>query len=324
MPNSKRHSPSAGLSTENLRGILLPFPTPFDSSGKVDHAALNSNIEKWNQAGVRGYVALGSTGERVHLSEREALEVIEAARGVVPDEMLLIAGAGQAGVRESVEEVKRVAGAGTDAVLLITPHFYRPVMTQDVLINYYKAVADASPVPVLLYSMPDLTGIAIAPETVARLAEHENIVGIKDSSGDIIRLAETIRLVPEDFAVLTGNGALLFGALTAGVCGAILAVGCVAPRVTVDIYRAVEAGDYKRARELQRRLTPLARAVTVRFGIGGLKAAMDILGYAGGFVRAPLQDASEEARREIKRLIEESGLFTEEIEGGEFRLAGAK
>lgn len=290
----------------------------------VNKHAVRSNIEKWNGEGVAGYVALGSTGERVHLDERECLEVIEAAREAVPDHMAFIVGAGQQSTRATITETQRAASAGALAVLVITPHFYRPAMTQAALINHYLSVADAAPVPVLLYSMPELTGIAFAAETVARLSEHENITGIKDSSADIINLAETLRLVPDDFAVLTGNGPLLYAALGAGARGAILAAGCVAPRQSVAIYRAMEAGDTKHARDLQRKLTPLARAVTVRYGISGLKAALDMIGYTGGAVRAPLQAAGEEARREISRLLEEAGLLNEEGRGGpKYRLAGA-
>ena len=285
--------------------------------------AQRSNIEKWNETGITGYVALGSTGERAHLDERECLEVIETAREAVPERTIFIVGAGQQGTRATVNEVRRFAAAGADAVLVITPHFYRGAMTQDALAGHYMAVADAATVPVILYSMPEFTGVTLAPETVARLSEHENIIGIKDSSGDLIGLTETLRLVPDDFAVMTGNGSLLYAALSAGATGAILAVGCVAPRLCVDIYRAVEEGDYGRAREMQRRLTPLARAVTVRYGIGGLKAALDLLGFAGGEVRAPLQGVSEEARREIARLLEEAGLSGEEEGGDEGRLAGA-
>jgi 4-hydroxy-2-oxoglutarate aldolase len=306
---------------KNLRGILLPFPTPFDEDQRVQTYALRSNIEKWT--GVDGYVALGSTGERAHLDERECLEVIEAAREVVPERMAFVVGAGQQGTRATAYEVRRFAAAGADAVLVITPHFYRGAMTQDALAGHYVAVADAATVPVILYSMPEFTGVTLAPETVARLSEHENIIGIKDSSGDLINLTETLRLVPEDFAVMTGNGALLYAALGAGATGAILAVGCVAPRLCVDIYRAVEEGDDRRAREMQRRLTPLARAVTVRYGIGGLKAALDLLGFAGGEVRAPLKGVSEDARREIARLLEEAGLSGEETGGDERRVAGA-
>ncbi len=307
-----------------LRGILLPFPTPFDEDERLDHSALRSNIERWNATGVNGYVALGSTGERVHMDEREYLQVIETARAAVPAGLALIAGAGQQSTRWTINEVKRAAHAGADAVLVITPHFYRGAMTQGALLDYYRATADASPLPVLLYSMPDLTGVSIAPETVARLSEHENIIGIKDSSGDLINLAETLRSVPDGFTVLTGSGPLLFAALTAGAHGAILAVGCAAPYSTVSIFRAVAEGEYESASEMQRRLSPLALAVTKRYGIGGLKAAMEMLGYAGGGrVRAPLRQVSAEAREEIARLLREAGLLDRETEEGErFRLAG--
>lgn len=296
-------STAASALRAKLRGILLPFPTPFDADEEFATAALSANLVRWHETGVTGYVALGSTGERVHLDEREYLTVIETARAAVSESHLLIAGAGQQGVRHSVAEVRRAARAGADAVLVITPHFYRAARAQDSLVDFYTAVADAAPVPVVLYSMPELTGVALAPETVARLAGHENIVGVKDSSGDVLNLAETLRLVPDDFAVLTGNGPLLYAALTAGATGAILAAACVTPELAVAIFRAVNAKDHTRALALQRAFTPLARAVTARYGIGGLKYALDLAGYAGGVVRAPLRMPAEEARREIAQLL---------------------
>ncbi len=307
-----------------LRGIMLPFPTPFDERGRVDARALRANIEKWNACGIDGYVALGSTGERVHLEERECLEVIEAARASVPDSMAFIVGAGQQSTHATINEARSFAQAGADALLVITPHFYRAAMSQEKLIKHYLEVADASPAPLVLYSMPELTGIALAPETVARLSEHQNIIGIKDSSGDAINFAETLRLVPENFAVLTGNGALLYAALSAGARGAILAVGCIAFAECLEIYHALQAAEHSRARALQQKLTPLARAVTVRYGIGGLKAALEIIGYTGGHVRAPLANASDEARAEIARLIEESASALDEQRDSEKRIfAGA-
>jgi len=294
----------AALSSEDLRGVILPIPTPFDSTGEVDLCALRGNIAKWNSTGISGYVMLGSTGERVHLDENEYLKVIEAARAEVgprPEGLTFIAGAGQQSTRGTINEIKRVSEAVTvDAFLVITPHFYRPSITQQALIAHYQSIADASPVPVILYSMPALTGIKIEPETAARLSEHENIVGIKDSSADLDGLRETIKLVRKDFAVLTGNGTVLNQALSAGACGGILAVGCVAPAVCIEIFRAVTSGESERASSLQTKLTPLAQAVTTRFGIGGLKAALEMKGYVGGSVRAPLAQPSDEAREEIR------------------------
>src|SRR5258706_9394417 len=177
---------------QSLSGILLPITTPFRSDETIDTQGLTSNIEKWNSTGITGYVALGSTGERVNLDEREYLEAIETARRAVPDSMTFIVGASQQSTRTTIEETKRAAKAGAEAVLVITPHYYKSAITQDALVNHYRSVAEASPVPVILYSMPDLTGIKIEPETAARLSEHQNIVGMKDSSNDLEKFGDTV------------------------------------------------------------------------------------------------------------------------------------
>ena len=286
--------------------MLLPFPTPFNEGGEVDAQALRRNVERWGASGVSGYVALGSTGERVHLDEREICRVIETARATAPGHLAFVVGVGQQSVRGSVGEARRAAELGADALLVITPHFYRGEMTQQLLADFFTAVADASTVPLLLYNIPQNAGVTTAPETVARLAEHANIIGIKDSSGDMVSLTETLRLVPEDFAVLTGHASVFYPALAAGARGGILAAACVVPELAVAIHRAFEAGEHARAAELQRRFVPVARAVTTRFGIGGLKHAMELRGYAGGTVRAPLRMPDEAARREIAELLEEA------------------
>lgn len=289
---------------------MLPFPTPFGADGEVDLRALVGNLARWNETGVAGYVALGSTGERVHLDERERAAVVEAARASVPRSMVFIVGVGAQSTRLTILETRRAAAAGADAVLALTPHFYKGALTQDALAAHFEAVADASHVPVVLYNIPQNTGVALAPETVARLSEHANVCGIKDSSGDVANLLEMLRLVGserEDFAVLTGHAGVFHASLAAGVRGGILAAGCVVPRMCVEIYERFRAGEHERARELQRRLAPVARAVTVGYGIGGLKAALDLLGYAGGLPRAPLRAPAAEARAEIARLLEEAG-----------------
>ena len=285
-----------------FRGVLLPITTPF-SSKLVDHAAVRSNIDRWLTSGIKGFVVLGSTGERVHLDEREYLEVIETARAVVPQSMAFIVGAGQQSVVGTINEIKGAAERGADGVLVITPHYYRAAITQDTLVSYYTAVADASPVPVLLYSMPALTGIKIEPETIAQLSKHENIIGVKDSSNDVAGFSAAVKLGPPDFAVLTGNGTIFLEALRAGATGAILAVGCVVPEICVAIFESFNNGDEERASAMQAKLTPLAGAVTTRFGIGGLKAALDLAGYKGGDVRAPLCAPDESARAEIARVL---------------------
>jgi 4-hydroxy-2-oxoglutarate aldolase len=292
-----------------LRGVHIPFPTNFDGEGELDARAVRDNIERWNRTGVSGYVALGSTGERVHLDERERLSLVEAAREAVPSEMAFVVGVGEQGTRATARDARRMAEAGADAVLVLTPHFYRGALNAWALSEHFEAVADASPVPVLLYNIPQNTGVTLAPETVARLAAHGNIHGVKDSSGDVLALTETLRLAcaegDEDFVVMTGHGGALYAALCAGAPGAILAVACVAPELCVAVHEAFKAGDYERARSLQKRLAPLAAAVTTRHGIGGLKAALDMRGYAGGPVRPPLRSPDEDARRELARLLEE-------------------
>jgi 4-hydroxy-2-oxoglutarate aldolase len=290
---------------QRLRGILLPATTPFTATEELDIDASLSNIRKWARTGISGFVLLGSTGERVHLDEREYLSVLETARNEIPSELAFIAGAGQHSVSGTVKEIQKAAELGADAVLVLTPHYYRSAITQDALLRYYTAVADASPVPVLLYSMPAFTGIRIESETIARLSEHPNIIGVKDSSNDVDGLAATVKACPSDFAVLTGNGTVLLDALRVGATGAILAVGCAVPEICVEIFRAYESQNDDRASSLQAKLTPLAAAVTTRFGIGGLKAALDLAGYHGGAVRSPLNAPDETQRTEISALLNE-------------------
>jgi 4-hydroxy-2-oxoglutarate aldolase len=290
--------------TSKLKGMMLPVVTPFGDDMEVDFRALTDNLSRWATTGIYGYVLLGSTGERVHLEESEYLQVLETARAATPAHLAFIAGAGQQSVVGTINEIKRAAQAGAEAVLVITPYFYRSAITQETLVSFYTAVSDEAPVPVLLYSMPPLTGIKIEPETVARLSEHPNIIGVKDSSNDIESFSRTVNLCSADFAVLTGNGTVLLDALRAGATGTILAVGCAVPQVCVEIMRAFKAGEDERAEALQAKLTPLAAAVTTRFGIGGLKAALDLAGYHGGAVRAPLRAPDESARVEIAALLD--------------------
>lgn len=289
-----------------LMGVLLPITTPFQTDGAVDFTGLRSNIEKWNQTGVSGYAVLGSTGERVNLDESEQLKVLATAREVVPADKLFIAGAGQQSTIGTIKEIRRVGSAvSPDAVLVITPHFYRSAINQDALVNYYQRIADESPVPLVLYSMPALTGIKIEPETAARLSEHENIIGLKDSSNDIEGLRKTVRLSRKEFVVLGGNGTVFFQALEAGAAGGVLAVGCTAPELCLAVFFGAK-GEREVSLKLQSALAPLAEAVTTRFGIGGLKAAMDMSGFTGGAVREPLRSPDNEAREEIQRLLDEA------------------
>src|ERR1044072_6388491 len=240
----------------SLKGVLLPFTTPFAADESVDLEALRANLSRWNTSGVAGYVALGSTGERVHLDARERAAVVETAREHVPRELSFVVGVGEHGTRGTIEECTLAARQGADAVLVPTPHFSKGAMTQPALASHFEAVAASSHAPVVLFNIPQNTGVALAPETVARLSETRNIAGIKDSSGDVANFVEMIRLVGAragEFALLTGHAGVFYASLASGAVGGILAAGCVLPRLCAEIYEAARANEHERAREAQRR-----------------------------------------------------------------------
>ena len=254
---------------------------------------------------MRGVVALGSNGEAPLLDEQESDAVIAAAREAVPRDRLLLAGTGRESTRATVEASRRAAGLGADAVLVRTPSYFKPRMTRDALVAHYTAVAEACPVPVLLYNYPAVTGLTFTPDTVGALAKHPNIVGIKETSTDAAQIAAYVDVSRgEDFAVLAGSAPGFYAALCLGARGAILAAACIVPRACVALYDAFERGAHDEARDLQRRMLPIAAAVTSGFGVPGLKAALDLTGFAGGAPRPPLSAAGPEAIDAIRAGLE--------------------
>jgi len=288
----------------DLSGIYPPIATPF-ADDEVDYAGLRHNVGRWMKTGLRGLLALGSNGEAASVDDDEAERIVATAREGVPRDRVLLAGTGRQSTRAAIAATKRAARAGADAVLVLTPFYFKAQMTPDALTDHYRAVADASPVPVLLYNFTNVTGLNMTPDTVAALSAHPNIVGLKDSNGDIAQVAAVVSRVPASFTVLVGSAATLYPAMMMGASGGIVAVANVVPEVCVKLYNLVRAGKHDEARALQRRLTPLANAVTAGHGIAGLKVAMDLAGYAGGGVRRPLRPAKPEARDALQRLIEE-------------------
>lgn len=289
----------------NIHGVFPPMATPFRDD-RVDAAAIRSNVDKWIRAGVRGVVALGSNGEAPLLGEEESDVAIAAAREAVPPTHVLIAGTGRESTRATIDASRRAAAHGADAVLVRTPSYYKGRMTHDAFVRHYHAVADASPVPVLLYNYPAVTGVNLAPDTVAQLGAHPNIIGIKETGSDAAQMAAYVDQSPRPpaFTVIAGSAPTFYVSLCLGAGGAILAAACVVPEACVRLFDAVAAGRHAEARELQARLTPLARLVTTGHGVPGLKAAMELAGYRGGDPRAPLGPAPAKAIDEIRAALD--------------------
>jgi dihydrodipicolinate synthase/N-acetylneuraminate lyase len=287
----------------NLRSVFCPMPTPF-ADDEVDRAAIQSNIRRWMSAGLGGVVALGTNGEAPLLDEDESERVVETARHEVPRDRTLIAGVGRESTRATIAAARRAAAAGADAVLARTPSFYRAHISVPALVAHYTAIADASPVPVLLYNYAAFTGVNLAPETIGRLATHPNIVGLKETSTDGAQFADLAAAVPETFTVLAGSAPGAYPAICAGARGAILAVACVLPELCLRLLALTRDGRHAEGLALQQRLNPIARAVTSGFGIAGLKTAMDLSGYKGGCPRAPLAPLPADAVERIRRLLD--------------------
>ena len=275
-------------------GIYTPIATPFRDDGVVDERALAANVSRWMTTPLTGLVVLGSNGEAAQLEDDEADRVVQIVREGVPASRPLIAGTGRESTRATIAATRRAAAAGVDAVLVRTPSFFKPQMTTDAFVRHYSEVADASPVPVLLYNVTLYTGVNLLPDAVERLAVHPNIVGIKESGSDVGQMAEYVARTPEEFTVLAGSATTLVHALCAGCDGAILALASLVPGECVRMMTLVREQRLDEARALQRRLMPLARSVGSTYGVPGLKAALELIGYAGGAPRPPLRPVSSE------------------------------
>jgi 4-hydroxy-2-oxoglutarate aldolase len=294
-----------------LNGIMPPLTTPFDVEGNLDVARLSENVARYNDTGLAGYVALGSNGEAIHLSGNERVQVIKAIKQSATPSHKIVAGINEFSTRAAIEAAHAASGVGADVALVVTPYFYKSAMTSEVLKRFFNEVADASPIPIFIYNVPQNTGVVIDVPTIAALAAHENIIGLKDSSGTMSAMMDTLRLVPADFNVFVGNGGILYPALSMGAKGAILAVACVAPRACVELFEAVKTGNHNKARELQNRLSPVAHIVTAGLGVPGLKAALELAGFFGGTPRAPLARANEVNLEKVRAVLQESGLFAD-------------
>ena len=295
------------MKTMNLAGIYPPIVTPF-LKDDVAHHYLAENVEKLSKSGIKGLIVLGSNGENVYLSEEEKIDVVKTTIQSASKNMLIIVGSGCESTRETIYLTNRMAKIGAHAALIVTPFYYGSKINDEALIKHYSIVADQVEIPILLYNVPKFTGINLSVEALSVLSSHPNIIGIKDSSGNINQLGQYLNQVNPDFNVLVGTAGALFGALTLGCKGGILALANILPKKCVEIFQLVQDGKIKEARELQLRMIPVNHAITAKYGISGLKYAMNLLGYKGGEVRSPLLATKYEEQEKIKEILMGAGI----------------
>lgn len=293
-----------------MKGVFIPMTTPFDAEDHVSLLHLRDNVARYNRTRLAGYVATGSTGEAILLSRAETVELWEAVVEAAAVDKILVAGTAAESTKETITLTQRAAKLGYAVALVRTPHYYRPQMTPTALEEYYRRVADASPIPILIYSIPQYTGVTVEAPLVARLASHPNIIGIKDSSGSIKRAAELVAASPEGFYVLVGSASTFFQALASGASGGIMALADALPNECVELYEAAIAGRYPEARSLQEKILPASELLVSRHGVAGMKYALDRLGYFGGAVREPLRPVSEDVQGEIDKVLSTLGVQT--------------
>ncbi len=288
----------------DLSGIFAPLTTPFASDGSVSASDLKHNVELFNRTGLKGYVVGGSTGEAALLSWTEIQTIWGAVRDAAAPGKLLLAGTGAESTAETIVRTRHAAEIGYAAALVKTPHYYKPQYKPDLLAAHFWRVADASPIPVLLYSVPQYTGIALEAPEVARLAEHPNIIGIKESSGNVQRVGEIIAAAHPGFHVIVGSASTLYPSLCLGARGGILALANVLPELCLELYAAFHDGLHARARQFQEALIPASKQIVSAHGPAGVKCGMDLRGgYVGGPPRLPLLPLGDAEHHEIERRL---------------------
>lgn len=287
----------------NLRGIFPPLTTPFAADGSVALARLRENITRYNAMSIGGYVCNGSTSESVLLRWEEVYQVWETAKEAAAPGRTLIAGTGAESTAETIEHTHRAADLGFDAALVRTPSFYKPAISVDLLAAHYLRVADAAAIPVLIYSVPLFTHVTVDASLIVRIAAHPNIIGMKDSSGDLEGSVRIMAAAPKSFSLLVGSAAMMYDTLQRGAVGAVLAVSNIFPEMCNDVYKAAQAGDSARAQSLQQRLIAPSRMFGAQYGIPGIKYALDRRGFYGGPPRPPLLPVDDQARREIEAVL---------------------
>jgi len=287
---------------------MPPIPTPFVGD-EVAYGKLQENIEKWNGTDLSGYVVYGSNGESAYLTREEKLKIVEAVKDCIADDKKMIVGSGTDSLKETIYLTNEAAARGADAALILTPNYYKPQMKHAAFIRFYTAVADAADIPVLIYDVPKFSGVHIEPAAVIELSQHPNIVGIKCSAGNIAEISEIAHRSAEGFATLVGTASVIYAGMCVGGAGGIIALAVVAPAASVEIYKSAQAGDHEKALKLQMQFLATDRAETAKFGIPGLKAALDKLGYYGGPVRCPLGPLNANEMSVLDEILRDAGLI---------------
>lgn len=294
------------INAASLKGVFGPVTTPFGADGELDLAGLERNIASHLRSGLDGVVVTGSTGEAALLDEREREQVVASARRVVPSDKLLMAGIGAESTRATLKYARTAAKLGADAVLVVAPHYFGSAMTEVALRTHYLRVADDSPLPVVAYNIPKYMHFRLSNALIGELAAHDNVIGIKDSSGDRDSLLGYLEAQTDRFTVVTGNGPFWQTALALGARGGILAFSLFLPEAAIGIRAAMMSQDVTAAEELQRRVTPAARTIVNELGPAGVKAALDVIGLAGGAPRPPLLALSNEDQERVRQLMHEA------------------
>jgi len=296
------------VSAPALQGVIVPLTTPFDpETGDVAPVALRQLARDAIGRGLAGVVVAGTTGEGPMLDEDEKVSLVEWLREAVPEDRWLIAGTGAESTRATVRLSERAAAAGADAVLVRAPAYFGPVLTPQALTDHFLRVADRSPVPVILYNMPKYTHVMLHDSLLRAVADHPQVIGFKDSSGDLKVLAGYRAAAPR-LKALVGSGTQFYPALEMGADGGVLAVACFAAGTCQSLFRAFRADDRRAAGAEQERLTPLAREIVGGLGVPGIKAAMDLVGLPSGPARAPLAPLDARQKGRVGELVAAAGL----------------
>ena len=286
-----------------FHGIYTPIVTTFNEKEEIDYEMMKHNLDKWGDTDLDGIVVLGSNGEFVYLTFEEKLELVEFVINNFNKDKKIIVGTYCESTIETIKLSKEVAKLGADAILVLPSNYYTGAMKEHILYKYFTDIADESPIPMMLYNMPGNTGINLSSTLISKLSKHPNIVGIKDTSGNIVQLAEIIRDTDEDFSVFAGNAGYLLPALALGARGATLALANILPDECCKLVSLFKEGNLEEARELQKTLLEPNNTVTTKYGVPGLKYALDLLGYKGGYPRRPLTQISEDDKKVIEKAL---------------------